>query len=234
MFNKEVLRSITGSPGRFLAIFAIVALGVGFYAGLRMTAPDMRLAADAFYDANKLMDLRVVSTMGLGDGDIEAIRDVEGVEEVMGARETDVIADIGGEPYTVRVHSLPLEVKVSESMDEAMATWDGVHLNDLVLAEGRLPADEGECVMSAESDNVQPSGGGGHRADRRDGRVGTAAVCRVRGGRPGPCALLRVLHDHGILLAGVGEGRAVHVRPGLRFRRRLPHNRGSSHRVGRA
>ncbi len=150
MFNKEVLRSVTGSPGRFLAIFAIVALGVGFYAGLRMTAPDMRLAADAFYDASKLMDLRVASTMGMAEGDVDAIRAVEGVEEVMGAYEADVMADIGGEPYTVRVHSLPLEVKTSVSMDEAMAMWDEVRLNDLVLAEGRLPSDEGECVMSAD------------------------------------------------------------------------------------
>ena len=44
-FNTETLRSITHSLGRFLAIAAIVALGTGFYAGLRMTAPDMKLAA---------------------------------------------------------------------------------------------------------------------------------------------------------------------------------------------
>ena len=49
-FNKDVLRSVTHSLGRFLAIAGIVALGTGFYAGLRMTAPDMKLAADHFYD----------------------------------------------------------------------------------------------------------------------------------------------------------------------------------------
>lgn len=150
VFNKEVLRSITGSPGRFLAIFAIVALGVGFYAGLRMTAPDMRLAADAFYDAGNLLDLRVVSTMGMADGDIEAIGEVEGVDDVMGAYETDVIADIGGEPYTVRVHSLPLDIKSSDAAGENAAALSDVHLNDLTLAEGRLPSNEGECVMSAD------------------------------------------------------------------------------------
>lgn len=46
-FNKDIVRSIRHSLGRFVAIAAIVALGCGFYAGLRMTAPDMKLAADA-------------------------------------------------------------------------------------------------------------------------------------------------------------------------------------------
>lgn len=153
MFNKEVLRSITGSPGRFLAIFAIVALGVGFYAGLRMTAPDMRLAADAFYDDNDLMDLRVVSTMGMAEGDVDAMRDVEGVDQVMGAYETDVIADIAGEPYTVRVHSLPkskIQAVEQGRADDIDLRFDMTQLNRLVVEEGRLPSSEGECVMSAD------------------------------------------------------------------------------------
>ncbi len=49
-FNKDLARSVAHSLGRFLAIAGIVALGTGFYAGLRMTAPDMKLSADLFYD----------------------------------------------------------------------------------------------------------------------------------------------------------------------------------------
>ena len=82
-FNKDIVRSIRHSLGRFIAIVAIVALGCGFYAGLRMTAPDMKLAADAYYDGTGLMDIRVVSTLGLTDDDIAALREVEGVEAVM-------------------------------------------------------------------------------------------------------------------------------------------------------
>lgn len=52
-FRKEVLRSITHSWGRFLAIAVMAALGCGFYAGLRMTGPDMRLAGDEYYDATE-------------------------------------------------------------------------------------------------------------------------------------------------------------------------------------
>ena len=63
-FRKDVARSIARSLGRFLALAGIVALGCGFYAGLRMTAPDMKLSADLFYDGTALMDVRVLSHAG--------------------------------------------------------------------------------------------------------------------------------------------------------------------------
>ena len=106
-FAKETLRSIRGSLGRFVAIAAIVALGCGFYAGLRMTSPDMAHFADEYYDGTALMDIRVVSTLGLTDADLKALRGLDDVEAVMGAYETDVMATIDGEQYAVRVHSLP-------------------------------------------------------------------------------------------------------------------------------
>ena len=61
-FLKDVLRSVRGSLGRFLAIMGISALGCGFYAGLQMSGPDMRAAGDAFYDGTSLYDIRLVST----------------------------------------------------------------------------------------------------------------------------------------------------------------------------
>ena len=123
-FNKELLRSITHSLGRFLAIAAIVALGTGFYAGLRMTAPDMKTAADEFYDGTALMDVRVLSTLGLTEDDIAALRDVEGVQAVMPAYETDVMATIGGEQYATRVHSLPDAARSSDASDGVHARSD--------------------------------------------------------------------------------------------------------------
>ena len=102
-FNKDIVRSIRHSLGRFIAIAAIVALGTGFYAGLRMTAPDMNLAADEYYDGTALMDIRVVSTLGLTDEDIEALRQVEGVQAVMPAYSADVLATLAGDQYVMRV-----------------------------------------------------------------------------------------------------------------------------------
>lgn len=149
-FNTETIRSITHSLGRFLAIAAIVALGTGFYAGLRMTAPDMKLAADEFYDGTSLMDVRIISTLGLTDADITALRHVEGVEAVMPARETDVMATIGGEQYATRVHSLPDAARTSDSSDGVHAySDDSDYLNRPILTEGSWPQTEGECVLSS-------------------------------------------------------------------------------------
>ena len=60
MLRREFRHSLS----RFLAIFAIVALGVGFLAGLLATTPDMRYSADPYYDNPNMMDIRLVSTMG--------------------------------------------------------------------------------------------------------------------------------------------------------------------------
>ncbi len=150
-YGKEVLRSITGSLGRFVAIAAIVALGCGFYAGLRMVYPDMNLAADRFYDGTHLMDVRVVSTMGLTDDDLDALRSVEGVQDVMGAYETDVVGELGEDDYTFRVHSLPAAAADSRMVDDVVVeSDDDDYLNRLVLAEGRWPAAADECIISAD------------------------------------------------------------------------------------
>ena len=170
-FDKNIVRSISGSLGRFLAIAGIVALGCGFYAGLRMTAPDMDLSADAYYDETQLMDVRVVSTMGLVRADLDALRAVEGVEEVEGAFECDVLADIGDEQYAVRMHSLPyvtatLPVDEAGSVQEAFPVVQTEQqavevlarpnsLNRLQLHEGRWPTASGECIIS--SDRVMSS-----------------------------------------------------------------------------
>lgn len=150
-FNKDIVRSIRHSLGRFIAIAAIVALGCGFYAGLRMTAPDMRLAADAYYDGTALMDVRVVSTLGLTDDDIEALRQVKGVAAVEGAYSADVLATLNDEQYVVRVHSLPPAAPQSVQTDAATVTSDDPdYLNRLLLTEGRWPTAPGECVIFAD------------------------------------------------------------------------------------
>ncbi len=150
-FAKEVTRSITGSLGRFLALFAIVALGCGFYAGLRMTCPDMKLAVDRYLDGTNFMDVRVVSTMGLSDADLDALRQVDGVEDVMGARETDVLGRLGDGQYTVRVHELPAAAATSSCSDGVTVTSDDAdYQNRLILSEGRWPTAPNECVVSSD------------------------------------------------------------------------------------
>ncbi len=158
-FNKDIVRSIRHSLGRFVAIAAIVALGCGFYAGLRMTAPDMKLAADAYYDGTDLMDIRVVSTLGLTDEDIEALRDVPGVSGVEAAYSADVLATLNDEQYVMRVHSLSPSAATAVKVDEAtISSDDANYLNRLDLVEGRWPESADECVIFNDRVMSGPTG----------------------------------------------------------------------------
>ena len=129
----EITRTIKGSLARFLAIAGIVALGCGFFAGLKMASPDMQEAAHTFYANQHLYDLRVISTLGLSEKDVHALASVEGVEAVMPSRTVDVMATLTSSQSTARVSSFrPGE------------------LNQPIVVEGRLPQGPYECVMSAD------------------------------------------------------------------------------------
>ena len=130
----EIIRTIKGSLARFLAIVGIVALGCGFFAGLKMASPDMQEAAHTFYKNQHLYDLRIISTLGLSEKDVHALASVEGVEAVMPSRTVDVMATLTSSQSSARVSSFrPGE------------------LNQPVVGEGRLPQGPYECVMSADS-----------------------------------------------------------------------------------
>ncbi|MBR3317847.1 MAG: FtsX-like permease family protein [Atopobiaceae bacterium] len=152
-FGKTIVRSINGSLGRFLAILAIVALGCGFYAGLQMCGPDMRAAADEFYDGTNLYDLRVVSTLGFGINDVARIEGIEGVEHAMGAASCDAMARVGEDQLVVRVSSLDVGLaNDAEAVDaNVILSDDGRYLNRVFLREGRWPSSKNECVMSDDN-----------------------------------------------------------------------------------
>ena len=152
-FRKEVVRSITHSLGRFLAIAIIAALGCGFYAGLRLTGPDMRLAGDTYYDATNLCDLRVVSSLGFTDDQIDEISQVEGVSGVMPAYESDVIAQIDGVQYTTRIHSLNVDKARAGECDDGLnvESEDPNYINRPILVEGSWPESNDECLLSADT-----------------------------------------------------------------------------------
>ncbi len=156
-FRKEVLRSITHSWGRFLAIAVMAALGCGFYAGLRMTGPDMRLAGDEYYDATELCDLRVVSSLGMSDELVDMLRGVEGVSGVMPAYEADAISQLAGTQYTLRYHSLDMDAAKASSCDDGLhvESDDVDYVNRPILVEGTWPESDDECLLSA--DNVWTS-----------------------------------------------------------------------------
>lgn len=166
-FAKGVLRSIRGSLGRFLAIMGIVALGCGFYAGLQMCGPNMRLAANRYYDETQLWDLRVVSTLGFKDADVKRIASTEGVSAAVASHTVDVMARLGNEQVAVRISSLGSKTATTlTAADAGGRPGSGPVVNRLILREGRWPTSAEECVVSADvsgasvNDRVEVLSGG--------------------------------------------------------------------------
>lgn len=143
-FHAEVRRSIVQSLGRFLAIAVIVALGAGFFAGLRMTSVDMHLSADTFYDEANFSDIRVASTLGLDDEELRMLEFTEGVEAVQPQREADSYAEANGARYVVRFEDI-------HGDGSGGAGPSASSINRPQLVEGAWPSNAGECVVSADA-----------------------------------------------------------------------------------
>ena len=156
-FAKIVRRSIRGSLGRFLAIIGIVALGCGFLAGLQMSGPDMRASADRYYDGTHLWDIRLLSTLGFSDDDVQRVQDIEGIADAMPSISTDAMMQMGDEQAAVRIALLPDGAQDGEQTDEVtVASDDDGYLNRLLLRDGRWPTAEDECVVSADTAAGEP------------------------------------------------------------------------------
>ncbi|MGG4090420.1 FtsX-like permease family protein [Paenibacillus lautus] len=127
----DIFREISRTKARFLSIFAIIMLGVGFFAGIKATGPDMLDTADHYYNDFKLMDLKVQSTLGLEQSDIEKLKLVAGVDEVQPGYSTDVFLGDSGR------------------IAKVLSYDPGNNLNQYVLTEGRMPEATGEIVIDA-------------------------------------------------------------------------------------
>lgn len=133
----DILREIRKSFGRFFSIFAIVAIGVAFFAGVKASAPLMKETADAYFDEYNLQDIQVYSTLGFVDEDIDELRNIEGVEGIHATNSVDVVFMIDTTEYVYKVMTLP----------EDMSASNKDYINQAVLVEGRLPESEDECVV---------------------------------------------------------------------------------------
>ncbi|MDR2028815.1 MAG: ABC transporter permease, partial [Treponema sp.] len=149
-FFKTLLRDISQSLGRFVATFAIIALGVGFLAGLLATTPDMKVSADRYFDKTNMMDLFIKGTMGLTGEDRDALAALDEVASVQGAYVTDALVHIAGDQTLVaRIYGLALE-NIGERD----------FINRMELLEGRMPLEDNECLVQQ---------GGGFFADLAPG-----------------------------------------------------------------
>lgn len=134
---KDTIREIKGSFGRFFSILMIVAIGCAFFAGVKASVPDMKYTADQYFDEYHLMDIRIVSTMGLTKEDVDAIRQVDGIEGVFPTMTKEVVTQVGTNQMVMKIHALPMQH--NQENDD--------YINRPKLLEGRLPENSGECVI---------------------------------------------------------------------------------------
>lgn len=132
MLIRSVFRTIRRSVGRYLAILAIIALGVGFFAGLRVTEESMIRTTDGYLRELRLYDYRLVSTLGLTEEDVAAFRELDGIGSAEGAWHADLmVAEEGGAEKVFHAHSLVRNMNLPD------------------LREGRMPEKAGECLLDA-------------------------------------------------------------------------------------
>ena len=126
--TKEFFMSIKKTYNRFISICLIVMLGTAFFAGVKAAEPDMQESADIFFDDSKLMDIRVLSTLGLTEDDVTAISAIEGVESAIPVYTYDVLTEKDEKQHVIKL--------MSETTD----------MNKITVTEGRMPKESGECL----------------------------------------------------------------------------------------
>lgn len=131
--NKSIIkltkREISSSLGRYLAIFAIIALGAGLFVGLRLSRPDFLETYNNYTHETNFYDFRLVSTLGLTDEDIAEVKKLDGVKLAEGAVGADFLFNTADEDNLIMMaQSIPEKVNLID------------------LKSGRMPEKANECL----------------------------------------------------------------------------------------
>ncbi len=127
----STLREIKETLGRYIALMMIIALGVGFFAGLKVTDPAMRTSMHKYLTENEFYDFRLISTLGFEKEDIDYLKDNLSARAVEESISFDFIADYDNISYTLKAISIPSEI------------------NKIILISGEMPGSDQECVVDA-------------------------------------------------------------------------------------
>ena len=130
-FNLGTIRTVRGTLKRFVALAVICTLGATMLVGLRASCLDLRHSADEYFDAQNLFDVRVQSTLGLTDDDVDALAGIEGVSAAEGGWSETVYASVGSGSEKVEVRAL-----------------SNKDLNEPLVLEGELPANSDEIAVT--------------------------------------------------------------------------------------
>lgn len=151
---KNLLREIKRTFTKFLSIFAICALGVAFFAGIRATSPDMKEAGDRLYNTYNLSDISVISTSGLTADNIRDLESIEGIQAVRASLFVDAMARGTGEKEkNLRLYSMPIKLKseyaplIDLIPDYGIDTSPEYEMNGVEIVSGRMPLNDTEIAL---------------------------------------------------------------------------------------
>ena len=169
-FAIDIKRTITGNLKRFISLFVITALGATMLVGLKAACDDLRYTADDYYDAQRLFDISVKSTLGLDEKDVEALSSVKGVEVAEGGYAETAYTQVGDSSQKVDLKALSpaglnepkvLEGRLPRDVDEVAVTQKyldatGKKIGDTITFQGEddAPADDNEAPASDEPAEV--------------------------------------------------------------------------------
>ena len=128
---KNNLKTIKKTRRRFISILIMAFLGVGFFAGLVASSPDMLDSLDNYADNNNLYDISILSTLGFTDEDIEKIGEIDGIENVCGVQTKDSLTKIDGKESICKV------IEYNEK------------INTPAIIAGRNIENENECLLDS-------------------------------------------------------------------------------------
>ena len=132
---KDAFKEIKTTYKRFISIMLMALLGVGFFAGLRATSPDMVNTIDQYFKDQNVYDIEVISTLGLTDEDIEALSNIENVDTVYGTYSKDGI----------------INLEEKEIVSKILCIDD---VNKPKLLSGNMPQNDDECVVEKDFLNI--------------------------------------------------------------------------------
>ena len=129
---KTTIREIKGSLGRYMAILAIVMLGVGLFMGLKATTPAMIVTENDYLAEQDFFDFRLLSTVGFDEEAVSEVAALNEIADVEGAISIDALCAFGeGNESVYKMHTVPDKI------------------NRVVLTAGRMPESADECVLDA-------------------------------------------------------------------------------------
>ena len=127
---KLTIREILTTFGRFFAVFAIIALGTGFFSGVRITTPVMVNSVDEYYRDNQLFDYRAISTRGWEESEVAQLAGEPEVRSAQGSWQYDVLCEtVDGTTGVYKVHAITPGI------------------NDLQLVKGKMATAANECLL---------------------------------------------------------------------------------------